>query len=369
MRIPAAVVIAILCIAESLAAQGTGSLHVRARTEAGTPLANSLLSIPELGVSRFTGITGAVTLAGLEPGAVRIQLRRLGFQPKDTTVDVVAGATTSVDVTLARVALRLVPVRVVAHERCDHPGPPADSADAALASAFQQLRMNASQYLSLVHAYPFSYLMRRVFGHRSRAGARVIEETDSIRISGIPKWSYAPGRVVTQSPEQRRNELFMHLPTMEVFADSVFIANHCFHSGGVEQLENGVSHFRIDFIPASSLRTSDIAGSIYLDVESLIVRRTLLRLTRLPRIRGLLGLEVTTEFIEVAPSIPVIHEVHSKHAFDRRAGHPELFEEQRLIRIDFVHARPSGTSDDRGSWQSREPRRLFAQSRSRRPPR
>jgi hypothetical protein len=233
-----------------------------------------------------------------------------------------------------------MPIRVAAQERCEHPGPPVQHVDGALASAFQQLRMNASQYRALVQAYPFTYHLRRTVGRIKRDNAKIVDNSDSIEISAVPQWTYAPGRVVVPSPEGRPN-LFMHLPTMDVFADSVFIANHCFHNGGVERVDDGESYFRIDFVPANSIRTSDYEGSIYLDLESLIVRRTVLRLTRLPRIRYLDGLEATTEFIEVAPSVPVIHSVYSKHIFGRGAYYPEIFEEQKLIRINFLRARPA----------------------------
>lgn len=341
MRLSAGAGLAILCTTAPLAAQGPGSLHLRALSEAGTPLENTLVSIAARGASRFTNLGGAVTLADLEPGQVAVRVRRIGYQPKDTTVTVPAGATLSVTVTLTRVALRMIPIRVVALERCEHPGPPLEHVDAALATAFEQLRMNANQYLALVHAHPFTYFLRRSFGRIKRDNARIIEETDSIEISGVPKWTYAPGRVVIPSPD-RKGELFMHLPTMEVFADSVFIADHCFHNGGIERVDDGESYFRIDFVPADSIRASDFEGSIYLDVESLIVRRTVLRLTRIPRIRWLLGLEATTEFIEVAPSVPVIHRVYSRHIFDRGAFYPEIFEEQTLVRINFLRSRPDG---------------------------
>lgn len=341
MRIFGALVIALVFQPASLAAQGTTVLQLRALSDGGAPLANSLVSIPRLRVTRFTDITGGVTFADLPPGELRLQIRRLGFQPKDTTLELTAGATQTVMVTLTRVALRLMPIRVVARERCEHPGPPVAHEDAALAAAFEQLRMNATQYMALVLAYPFTYSLRRTFGRIKRDNERVVDKSDVIDISGVPKWTYAPGRVLVPNPEPEHGVLFMHLPTMDVFADSVFIANHCFHNGGIEQVDDGPSYFRIDFVPASSLRTSDFEGSIYLDLESLIVRRTVLRLTRLPRFRHLLGLEATTEFIEVAPSIPVIHSVYSKHVFGRGAFFPEIFEEQKLIRINFVRARPA----------------------------
>ena len=341
MRILATLVVAALCPTAALVAQGTTVLQLRALSEASTPLSNSLVSLPALQITRFTDVTGGLTLANLPPGPLQIEIRRLGFQPRDTVVELTAGSTQTVKVTLTRVALRLMSIQVVAMERCEHPGPPAPHADAALAAAFEQLRMNANQYTALTRAYPFTYSLQRSFGRIKRDNSRLVQKSDVIEVSGVPNWTYAPGRVVVPNPEPEHGVLFMHLPTMDVFADSVFIANHCFHNGGIEQVDDGQSYFRIDFVPASSLRASDYEGSIYLDLESLIVRRTVLRLTQLPRIRHLLGLEATTDFIEVAPSVPVIHSVYSKHVFGRGAFFPEIFEEQKLIRINFVRARPA----------------------------
>ena len=340
MRLVTVLIIAVTCPV-AVAAQGSAALRLRAVSEAGAPLGNTLVSLPQLRTARFTDATGGLTMVDLPTGDLYVQVRRLGFQPKDTTVELSAGGTHTVTVTLTRVALRLMPVRVIARERCEHPGPPGPHSDATLATAFEQLRMNADQYNALVRAYPFVYSLRRSFGRIRRDNSRLVDESDSVDVSAVPLWRYAPGRVVVPNPEPKRGVLFMHLPTMDVFADSVFIANHCFHNGGIERSDGGDSYFRIDFIAADSLRTPDFEGSIFLDLESLVVRRTVLRLTRLPPIRHLLGLEAETEFIEVAPSVPVIQSVYSKHVFGRGAFFPELFEEQKLIGVRFLRARPA----------------------------
>lgn len=344
MRISATLVVAVLCTTTPLGAQGTGSLHLRALTEAGTPLENSLVSIAAQGASRFTNLGGSVDLADLEPGRVVVQIRRIGYQPKDTTVEIVAGATTSVDVTLARVALRLAAVRVTAHPRCEHPGPPVEHDDAALVAAFQQLRMNAAQYITLVYSYPFTSVVQSYYGYQKRDSAEVLYQVDSTVVSGIPKWKYAPGRMVTRQTERGRpGEFFMHLPTVEVFADSVFIANHCFHNGGVAALDDS-TYFLIDFTAASRIRAPDIEGTIYLHPVTLQVRRTVLRLTRSPPIRHMTGLDVTTDFAEVAASIPIINRVYSRQTFEPPAPVPIMFEEQRLVRVQFHRSRPGGSS-------------------------
>jgi hypothetical protein len=74
-----ALVIAMLCATAPLAAQGTAVLQLRALSDAGNPLGNSLVSIPQLRVTRFTDITGGLTLVDLAPGTLRIEIRRPGY--------------------------------------------------------------------------------------------------------------------------------------------------------------------------------------------------------------------------------------------------------------------------------------------------
>ena len=202
--------------------------------------------------------------------------------------------------------------------------------------------MNAHQYLALVHTYPFSSLMHRYYGYQQRDSTARVQYMDSVVISGIPQWRYTPGRVVTRNDDRsRRGDFFMYLPTVEVFADSTFIANHCFHSAGLAALDDS-TFFRIDFTAASSIRSPDIEGSIFLDPATLQVRRTILRLTRSPS-PMMTSAEVTADYAEMAPSIPVLHNVFLRQTYNQRGRVPVLFEEQRLVRVEFHRGAPAGS--------------------------
>jgi TonB-dependent SusC/RagA subfamily outer membrane receptor len=52
-------------------------------------------------VGAVTGETGRYVIAGVTPGAVKMSVRRIGYAPKDSTVTVADGATTTVDFTLS----------------------------------------------------------------------------------------------------------------------------------------------------------------------------------------------------------------------------------------------------------------------------
>lgn len=305
------------------------------------PLENAVVSLDSARPERFTNARGEAVFPDVAPGNTVVRVRRIGYLPKDTTVGIVAGTVTTVSMALDRVAIALEPIRVVATELCRHPGPPADDKDIALVAAFAQLRINAAQYVTLARTYPFSYLVRNYHGFQRRDSTVSVTYVDSASISGTPKWAYAPGSVISRQRNQRgRSELFLHLPTVEVFADPTFIGSHCFHNGGVEQLDTA-AYFRIDFVAASRIKNPDIEGSIYLDTETLQVRRSVVRLSKMPPIRGLTRMEVTTVFAEVLPSIPLMRNVSSRQIFDvRRAKYPVLFEEQRLVRVHFLKGMP-----------------------------
>ncbi len=317
------------------------SLRVVVTAVAAFPLENAVVSLDSIRSERFTNSRGEAVFPDVAPGSTVVRVRRIGYLPKDTTVEIVAGTATTVSLALDRVAIALEPIRVVATELCRHPGPPKDDNDIALIAAFAQLRINAAQYLTLAETYPFNYLMRNYHGFQRRDSTVTVTNVDSAAISGVPQWKYAPGAVISRQREGRRGQsLFLHLPTVEVFADPAFIASHCFHNGGVTQMDTA-AYFRIDFVAAEKIRTPDIEGSIYLDTETLQVRRSVVRLSRLPAIRGLTRMEVTTLFSEVLPSIPLIRNVSSRQVFDvRRATYPVLFEEQRLVRVHFLKGMP-----------------------------
>jgi len=100
---------------------------------------------------------------------------------------------------------------------------------------------------------------------------------------------------------------------------------------------------RIDVVAADRIKEPDVNGSIYLDPFTYQVRRTVLRLSRpIKQMKDVTDLEVTTNFREIMPSIPVIAEVYSVQALDPMSlsAFDTAYEEQHLIGFRFLKGKP-----------------------------
>lgn len=327
----------------------TGALAGRVmERESGAPLPYSIVELPALSPTRerFTDDSGAFRLTALPVGSLAIRVRRLGFAPADVVVPVRAGVTDTVVIALRRVAVRLPRVVVRDIPPCRDPGAPDARVDSALAHIFEQLRLNAQQYRLLSEQYPFAYEMELVLERERRNGSRVVVR-DRLRETSSDRRAYAPGRVVTPARGQlRRHAPYeFHVPELADFASDAFVRHHCFHRGGME----GDSLVLIEVRAAEWLPDADVDGTIALDAATFQIRRTRVRMSRVPRYPGfdaMLGQEVTTSFREVLPSIPVIDSVHSVQRFDRRAfdvRYVTVYETQKLAAFEFLEGRPGGT--------------------------
>jgi hypothetical protein len=154
--------------------------------------------------------------------------------------------------------------------------------------------------------------------------------------------------------------MMMNIPTLVNFADNVFLENHCFQNGGVEAVD-GVDLLRVDFMVASRIKDPDVNGSMYLDPVTFQIRRSVLRLSKIPAgLTGLAETEAVTTFSEVLPSISVIGDIASVNRFERNPNRPlndaSANERQRLIRVQFVNGTP-GEESKRHDADSRPSRR------------
>lgn len=310
--------------------------------ESGEPLAYAIVGIEGLDRGQFANDSGAFFFGELPVAAVRLRVRRLGYQPFDTTIVLPRGETTTLRVELSRVALRLHEVDVRAHPPCRKPGAP-PKRDSTLFSVFAQLRMNAEQYELLTRKYPLVYVLEVLQSSRLKAGGSIrVDSTSTIRIDALPKWRYKPGRLAVR----QGMGYFVHLPTLVDFADKSFIANHCFHYGGLVQLAQE-SMIRLDVVASRSLKSYDVSGSIYLDPMSFQIRRTLLQLTMPFGAFGhMQDFEMTTDFQEILPAISVISRLHAVQRFNPRAtslDYDEAYELQQLRGYQFLKSRPGDT--------------------------
>ncbi len=346
-----------LCVALACAAPAEGQsaavdslgtiIGIVTTREGGLPLAYSVASAPTLGRERFSNAEGIFALGELPAGPMHLRVRHLGYLPADLTIAVHAGRIDTVRVTLTHVTVRLTTVEVRAYPPCRNPGAPSVSADSAFATAFDQLRQNAEQYRLLADSYPFVTVAERTLSTTYMNGDVRVETVDTVRTESAGAWRYAPGDLVKRSGGARfpgGPQLVMNVPTLADFAERAFLDNHCFYNGGLETID-GTDLLRIDLIAATRIQSPDVNGSMYLDPHTLQIRRSVLRLSRIPRgLQGLVETEVVSVFSEALPSIPVISGIESVNRFAGDSRRPKsqasANEEQRLIGVAFLKGMP-----------------------------
>jgi hypothetical protein len=313
--------------------------------EGGFPLPYSVVSVAALAREQFTNDRGGFILSNLPPGRVRLRVRHLGYVPADVDVVVRAGGADTVRVQLAHIAVRLTALEVRAYPECKNPGPP-QASDSGFATVFEQLKQNAEQYRLLTNVYPFNYGVERIMSVTYGKNTVRRDRTDTIALRSVDEWKYEPGGIISQerSRLRTRGAVMMHIPTLAQFADSVFIASHCFHNGGIESID-GADLLRIDFVAASRIRDPDVDGSMYLDPATFQIRRSFLHLSKTPRaLPDILETEATTVFADLLPSIPVIASISSVSHLkpnQKQINPPTATsEDQRLIAIEFTGRKP-----------------------------
>jgi len=331
--------------AQVAAADSTGSIAgtVVAR-ETGAPLPYSVVSLATLGRERFTNERGAFVLGGVPARRVQLLVRHIGYSPATVTVDVRAGGTDTVRVVLTRVAVELNRVTIEGLGRCTSPGPPRASTDPAFAAIFEQLRENADRYRLLAESYPFVYAMERRSSVHYVAGDEVVTSIDTTRIGTGVRWRYEPGTLVTEGSGPFNRQVLFNIPTLLQFAERGFLDTHCFGNAGADVVD-GHAVVRIDFSASARIRPPDVSGSMYLDRGTFQIRRSTLRLTRIPdAVPQIAAVEVVTDFREIMPSISVpatIQSVHVLHTDRTRPVLPDTaYEIQRMVGLTFLKTRP-----------------------------
>jgi Carboxypeptidase regulatory-like domain len=267
----------------------------------------------------FAGADGRVQLARLVPGTYTLQARQIGYAPVDTTIVIdPAPATATVALRMHRNAARLGIVRVEGHRDrgCVAPGVPDSTVDSTLAAIFAQVRENVNRYTLLLDEYPFRYTLEQQRLRRLIPGGDSTEAFDSTSYESRDRLPYRVGSIVyTASERGKGRHQFVYLPTFANLADSTFLGTHCFAYGGITEGHGGTEPrlIRVDFRPADTIKVPDVAGTIYLDAQRLVVRRAVFEVTKPWAARPpLIAFKVTTTFRELVPLVPVLDSVESE---------------------------------------------------------
>jgi hypothetical protein len=338
------VALAIALLATQVGAQSTQLSGTIVSRETGEALAHAIVGIEGMDRGQFATEDGTFFFGDLGFGSVRLHVRRIGFQPFDTTLTLVRGAQNTVRVALQRVAVQLSEVVVKGHPPCRKPGAPSQRGS-ALATTFTQMRLNAEQYELLTDKYPLHYILQVDQSRRLKQdGSIVVDLSEERLIDAAPKWRYEPGRLVVG----QGISAFVHLPMLIDFASKQFVNNHCFHYAG-RVLVDSVSLIRIDVVPAERLRSPDVGGSLYFDPTTFQIKRTVLELsTPWGRLGNVVELRITTDFQEILPSISVIGRLEGVQRMDAGVtsiDFDEAYEIQELKAYQFLKGKPG---DPRG---------------------
>ena len=311
--------------------------------ETNIPLPYSTIVLQPGVVGRFANDSGFFAFPELALGSYRVVVRAIGYLPFDTTITVAAEPIV-LHVRLPPLAVELPPVTIVATRACLRPGPPSPDSEPELAAIFDQLRENAARYRLLSDAYPFRYWVEREQWSDPLAGDTAMV-VDTLEFWSHPWKPYKPGGLIINRPgPQGRPERTLRLPTLIDLADSVFHEAHCFGFAGIDSL-HGRGQLRVDFLAAERLRTPDVAGSAWLDVDTYQLRHLVFRLTRPEKVqRSLRTLEATVGFGDLLTAVTV--PVHTEATSERKRGRQTVtaYERQRILRVEFLNARPGSQS-------------------------
>lgn len=313
--------------------------------DGGVPLPYSVVAAPTLNRERFSNDQGVFSLTDLPSGPLVIRVRHIGYSPVEVTVNVHPGGLDSIRVALTHIVVRLSTIEVHAYPECKEPGIPRATKDSSFALVFDQLRLNADQYRLLTETYPFRYAAERTMSRMFVNGDVRIDGIDTVVLDSRSTWRYHPGVVLSAGnglPGFR--PVLLNIPTLVHFADKSFLDNHCFMNGGSETVD-GTDLLRIDFVAASRIKDPDVNGSMYLDPSTFQIRRSVIRLSRIPRnFTNLRETEATTWFTDALSSISMIAAISSVNHLNanqtRPAATASMHEEQRLIRVEFLRTRP-----------------------------
>ena len=317
--------------------QGTLQGAVRA-APTDVPLPYAVITIPTLSIERFSGANGQFLIGNVPAGTHEVIVRRLGFIPERRSVTIVPAQSTTLDVRLAQVPVRLSSMTVRPAEPCKTPGIPDSTRFPEVAQLVGLLRENADRYRLLVKQYPFTFVRARALGVL-RDEEFVIQQVGSMPGVSAPQVDYRPGRVVKSERRPGGTDYSMSLPALLDLADEAFAKNHCFRYAG-SSVHDDETWFRLDVRAADRLSSPDVHGAFYLDSATAQLRRMEIEMSRpdrLPRsLRAIRGLQVITRFLEIAPGVSLVDNVCAVtwlKGQGRNLRHP--IELQQIVRYAF----------------------------------
>ncbi len=356
----AAVLAAVLGASAALCGVATPSLAQRAHThpapapttiifrgtivrqDSTSPAPYSSVELVEAHARHFADEAGHFSFK-VAAGRYHVLVRQLGFAAHDTAVDISERSPPSTLVVVMKaVTIKLTDVMVRAPQTCTTPG--VDSTATPILGEFMaDVRQNADRELLLRRSYPFEYTVEDVQTSTpvgSPDSALSVIDTLGYRSDAL--MPYGRGNTIfTDRTDPRGAWERMRLPSTLDFADSTFLATHCFDYGVAES-----GNYDINFRPLATLTAPDVEGTVTLDSLTFVVRSAVVRLTHAGNVAPGYGhLEVRTTYREVLPRIALPDTISSTQRYSTPAPDSRAFvatEIQSMRVLRFVGRAPDG---------------------------
>jgi len=316
------------------------------RQDSTSPAPYSSVELVEAHARHFADDAGHFSFK-VVAGRYHVRIRQLGFAARDTIVDISERSPPpTLVVVMKAVTIRLTDVNVRAPQICTSPGVDSE-ATPILAEFMADVRQNADRELLLRRSYPFEYTVEDVQTSTpvgSPDSARSVLDTLAYRSDAL--MPYGRGRTIfTDRSDPRGAWERMRLPSTLDFADSTFLATHCFDYGVAES-----GNYDINFRPLATITAPDVEGTVTLDSLTFVVRSAVVRLTHPGNVAPGYGrLEVRTTYREVLPRIALPDTISSTQRYSTPAPDSRPFiatEVQSMRALRFVGRAPSGVSKE-----------------------
>lgn len=293
---------------------------------------------------RFTDDVGRFTLR-VPAGSIAITAKHVGYAPLDTTVSVSDGDTVRVVLALPLITIQLPAVQSLS-QFCAHPGTADARLGLQLAELFEQMTQNAERNRLLARSYPFEMEIERKITRPEVSLLARFVAFDTVIHASERNWRYSPGHMLgtrVYGPGVFEGKwTTVTIPELADFADAAFLDNHCFDYAGLDVVA-GDTLLRIDFEPAPSVRTTDIAGSLFLDQKTYQLRWTVTAVTNPTKEmqKQTAFQEIRVGFREILPGVPIADVVTSTvFPNDGKGPSEPSTETHRTLKVRFLGARP-----------------------------
>src|SRR6185437_12866095 len=278
-------------------------------------------------------------------GRYHVLVRQLGFAARDTVIDISGRSPpAALVVVMNAVTIRLSEVAVHAPQICTVPGVDSN-ATPILGEFMADVRQNADRELLLRRSYPFEYTVEDVQTSTPVCSADAVPLViDTLGYRSDELMPYGRGNTIfTDRTDPRGAWERMRLPSTLDFADSAFLATHCFDYGVAPS-----GNYDINFRPLATITAPDVEGTVTLDSLTFVVRNSVVRLTNAGAVAPGYGhLEVKTTYREVLPRIALPDTISSTQRYSTPAPDSRSFvatEVQSMRTLRFIGRAPSGVN-------------------------